>query len=212
MSVVAVTGLVRAPVDRVWSVLTDLPARAEWLSTVYSVELLTPGDFGPGTVWREHRMMPDGDRATEEFRVEECAPIEHFVLSSPGTGADHRLTYTLAPIQTATLSPIHAARPTHSFPLRPSSIVRQPTPSFPRRPPESPDWLAPGMSARFTPGTAVSAVLEGTASGAINRLLALVLGGFAASVVEGALRQDLADLAAEAPLGVDHGVGSATRR
>jgi hypothetical protein len=52
------------------------------------------------------------------------------------------------------------------------------------------------MSARFLPGTEVSAVLEGSATGATNRLLALVLGGFAASVVEGALRQDLTDLAA----------------
>jgi uncharacterized protein YndB with AHSA1/START domain len=167
MSVVAVTRLVQAPIDRVWSVLTDLPARADWLSTVYRVELRTPGDFGPGTVWREHRMMPDGDRVTEEFRVEECAPMERFVLSSPSTGADHRLTYTLAPIQTATLTPI---------PIQAARSAGTPT--------------------RFVAGTEVSAVLEGSASGATNRLLALVLGGFAASVVEGALRRDLADLAA----------------
>jgi uncharacterized protein YndB with AHSA1/START domain len=169
MSVVTATRLVRAPIDRVWSVLTDLPARADWLSTVVSVELLTPGGFGPGTVWREHHAMPGGDRVTEEFRVEQCAPMERFILSSPGTGAGHRLTYTLATIQTATLPPIHA---THSF----------------------------GASARFVAGTEVSAVLEGTPTGATNRLLALVLGGFAASVVEGALRQDLADLAVAATI------------
>jgi uncharacterized protein YndB with AHSA1/START domain len=179
MSTVAVTRLVRAPIDRVWSVLTDLPARADWLSTVYSVEPLTTGDFGPGTVWRESRTMPDGDRVTEEFRVQECAPMERFVLSSPGTGADYRVTYTLAPIQAATFAPIHTAfAASHANRFAPGTSI--------------------GTAARFEPATQVAVVLEGTASGTVSRLLALVLGGFAASVVEGALRRDLADLAAAA--------------
>ena len=44
--------------------------------------------------------------------------------------------------------------------------------------------------------TAVSVVQEGTVTAPYGRLLALVFGGLAARTVEGALRRDLADLAA----------------
>jgi hypothetical protein len=44
--------------------------------------------------------------------------------------------------------------------------------------------------------TAVSVVQEGAVTAPYARLLALVFGGLAARTVEGALRRDLADLAA----------------
>ncbi len=99
MSTVAVTRLVDAPVDDVWTTFTNLGGRCEWLSTVSQVELLTHGEFGAGTVWRETRTMVDGDEVTEEFRVRECAAPERFVVASPGIGADYRMTYTFAPVQ-----------------------------------------------------------------------------------------------------------------
>jgi hypothetical protein len=98
MSTVAVTRLVEAPVHAVWSVFTDLPRRCEWLSTVTEVELLTPGPFGAGTVWRETRTMADGAEITEEFRVRESVVPEKFVVASPGIGADYRMTYTFVPV------------------------------------------------------------------------------------------------------------------
>ena len=98
MSTVAVTRLVEAPVVQVWRVFTDLSRRCEWLSTVTRVELLTPGAFGAGTVWRETRTMADGGEITEEFRVRECAIPERFVVVSPGIGADYRMTYTFVPV------------------------------------------------------------------------------------------------------------------
>ena len=97
MSTVAVTRLIEAQVAEVWRVFTDLPGRRGWLSTVSRVELLTDGPFGPDTVWRETRSLADTE-ITEEFRVVECAIPERFVVSSPGIGAEYRMTYTFVPV------------------------------------------------------------------------------------------------------------------
>ncbi|HET9518485.1 MAG TPA: SRPBCC family protein [Actinoplanes sp.] len=98
MSTVAVTRLIDAPGAQVWRVFTGLSDRAEWLHTVTSVEVLTSGPFGAGTVWRETRTMPDGEAVTEEFRVAECVIGQRFVVSSPGMGADYRMTYTFVAV------------------------------------------------------------------------------------------------------------------
>lgn len=98
MSTVAVTRLVEAPVAAVWRVFTDLPSRCDRLSTVIAVDLLTRGSFGAGTVWRETRTMADGGEITEEFRVDECVVPERFVVTSPGIGAEYRMTYTFVPV------------------------------------------------------------------------------------------------------------------
>jgi hypothetical protein len=98
MSTVAVTRLVEAPLASVWRVFTDLPGRTGWLSTVIAVEVLTPGEFGTGTVWRETRTMPDGAEITEDFRVAACVPGERFDVVSPGIGADYRMSYSFVPV------------------------------------------------------------------------------------------------------------------
>jgi uncharacterized protein YndB with AHSA1/START domain len=149
MSTVAVTRLIDAPVVRVWRVFTDLPARATWLSTVDAIEVMTPGPFGAGTVWRETRTMPGDVQVTEEFTVLRCDAPTRFVVASPGIGADYRMTYTLTPVEVG----------------------------------------------RHRGGTAVTVVQEGAPSAPGGRLLVLVFGGLAARTVEGALRQDLTDLA-----------------
>lgn len=99
MSTVAVTHLIEAPVLEVWRVFTDLPSRCTWLSTVSQVEILSQGPFGTGTVWRETRSMgDDGGEITEEFHVLDCVAPEKFVVTSPGIGADYRMTYKFVPI------------------------------------------------------------------------------------------------------------------
>ena len=100
MSTVAVTRMIEAPVAVVWQVFTDLARRREWLTAVTAVEVQTPGPFGAGTVWRETRQMSDGGEITEEFRVDECVLPERFVVTSPGIGADYRMTYSFVPIVT----------------------------------------------------------------------------------------------------------------
>lgn len=98
MSTVTVSRLVEAPVVDVWRAFTDLAGRCAALSTVERVEVLTTGRFGAGTVWRETRTMPDGGEVTEEFRVVQCQEPECFVVSSPGIGADYRMSYTFTAV------------------------------------------------------------------------------------------------------------------
>lgn len=152
MSTVAVTRLIDAPATRVWRVFTDLPARTGWLSTVEAIEVLTPGPFAAGTAWRETRTTPDGIHVTEEFRVEQAQAPERFTVTSPGIGANYRMTYTFTAVEVGR----HRGR------------------------------------------TLVTVVQEGAPTEAYGRLLALVFGGLAARAVEGALRQDLTDLAVAA--------------
>jgi uncharacterized protein YndB with AHSA1/START domain len=152
MSTVAVTRMIEAPVAEVWQVFTDLGRRRQWLSTVTAVEVLTKAPFGAGATWRETRRMADGGEITEEFRVDECVIPERFVVTSPGIGADYRMTYSFVPI----------------------------------------------LSGRHRGGTMVTVVQDGMATAPAGRFLALIFGGLAAGTAEGALRQDLDDLAAAA--------------
>ncbi|WP_422754344.1 SRPBCC family protein [Micromonospora sp. WMMD708] len=99
MSTVAVTDVIEASAVDVWELLTDLPVRVDWLCTVSSVELLTPGPFGPGTAWRETRTRPDGGDQAEEFLVLTAEPPHRLVLASPGSGVDYRITWTLRAVQ-----------------------------------------------------------------------------------------------------------------
>ncbi|MFI6261220.1 SRPBCC domain-containing protein [Micromonospora sp. NPDC051006] len=94
MSTVAVTRLIEAHAIDVWRLLTDLPGRAG-RNLAGPVELLTPGVFGPGTVWREPRSQPDGSILVEEFCVVEAVPPRLLVLISSGAGVDYRITWTM---------------------------------------------------------------------------------------------------------------------
>ncbi|MEU3454086.1 SRPBCC family protein [Micromonospora sp. NPDC006766] len=99
MSTVAVTQFIEAPAVDLWRLLVDVPARAEWLSTVGTVELLTPGSLATGTSWRETRTRPDGCAQAEEFVVLEAVPPQRLVLTSAGAGMDYQITWTLRTAQ-----------------------------------------------------------------------------------------------------------------
>ncbi|GAB3344188.1 hypothetical protein GCM10027452_15850 [Micromonospora halotolerans] len=99
MSTVTVSAFIEAQDVDVWRLLTDLPARADWLSAVGDVEILTSGDLGAGTAWRETRVRPDGVAEPEEFLVVEAVAPARLVLSSRGAGADYRITWTLRTVE-----------------------------------------------------------------------------------------------------------------
>ena len=94
MSTVEVVRTVDAPVERIWAVFTDLAGRPAVLSSVHDVEVLTEGEFGVGSAWREARQTADGTRVLEELRVVECDPPRRCVVALAGDGVDYRLTYT----------------------------------------------------------------------------------------------------------------------
>jgi uncharacterized protein YndB with AHSA1/START domain len=99
MSTVTVTQFIEAPAVDLWRLLVDLPVRADWLSTVGAVELLTPGPLAAGTAWRETRTRPDGGAQAEEFVVLEAVPPRRLVLASSGPGASYRTIWTLRTAQ-----------------------------------------------------------------------------------------------------------------
>lgn len=101
MSTVTVSAFIEAQDADLWRLLTDLPARADWLSAVDAVEVLggAAGLFGPGTVWRETRARPDGGTEPEEFEVIEAVAPGRLVLGSRGAGADYRITWTLRTVE-----------------------------------------------------------------------------------------------------------------
>jgi hypothetical protein len=99
MSTVTVSAFIEAQDVDVWRLLTDLPARAAWLSAVGAVDVLTPGAFGPGTTWCETRARPDGAAEPEEFLVVEAVAPTRLVLSSRGAGVDYRITWRLRSVE-----------------------------------------------------------------------------------------------------------------
>jgi uncharacterized membrane protein len=92
-----VTRVVPVPVERAWSVFTDLPSRPSWLSEVDSVEVLTSGPFGRGTTWRETRVTRDGETVTEDLVIIAHEPGRSCTMAMVGSEAGH-LTYVFAPI------------------------------------------------------------------------------------------------------------------
>ncbi len=145
-STIEVARLVRAPVEHVWSVFTDLPARAEVMSTVDSVEILSGDGFEIGTTWRETRTLRDAP-VTETLRVVALDPSSYScVIESRGDDEEYRTTYQFIP------------RNGHT-------------------------------RARVRFSTALPERLS-------SRVLVVFFGGMVTRVIEGALRQDLSDLAA----------------
>lgn len=93
-----VTRVIPAPADRVWSIFTDLARRPTWMSEVESVEVLTPGPFGPGTSWRETRRGLDSVLVTEELVITAAKPGRCCTMAMRGASTGS-LTYVFAPIE-----------------------------------------------------------------------------------------------------------------
>lgn len=146
MSRVTVTRSMQAQPNDVWRLLTDVTVRAH---AAPGQVVLTGGEFGPGTAWREVRSQPDGAALIEEFVVVEAVPPHRLVLASPGLGVDYRTTWALRPAR-----------------------------------------------CRGERNTVVTVTQEAIPAGARGRIVAFFLGGLAARAVAGALRRDLAELAA----------------
>jgi carbon monoxide dehydrogenase subunit G len=96
MSEIEVSRTVRAPVERVWEVFTDLSKGAERLSGVEKIEVLNPGDFKVGTTWRETRVV-HGKTAVEQMTVTVCEPPNHYLVEAQSRGTHYRSEFTFTP-------------------------------------------------------------------------------------------------------------------
>jgi carbon monoxide dehydrogenase subunit G len=99
----SLTQHIAAPADKVWAVISDIPASAATLSSIDSIQMLTEGPYAAGTRWKETRTML-GRAETVEMWVAQSEPPTQ--LAAPGLasttvkarqgGADYTTAFTLA--------------------------------------------------------------------------------------------------------------------
>jgi carbon monoxide dehydrogenase subunit G len=97
MSNVTTRRTIQAPAERVWALATDIPRSAQTLSGVNRIEMLSEGDFGPGTRWRETRTM-FGREATEEMWVTEVDPGRAYTVEADSHGAHYVSTFAFTAV------------------------------------------------------------------------------------------------------------------
>jgi uncharacterized protein YndB with AHSA1/START domain len=109
MPTVTVSSHIAAPIDRVFSMFTDLDHVAETVSSIKSIEPLTTGAFHLGTRWRETReVLGRSDSAEMEvtaFEQNRTYTLTHhkagmqieavFDFSPSGDGTDVRIEFGL---------------------------------------------------------------------------------------------------------------------
>ncbi|MCU1530623.1 MAG: hypothetical protein JWO49_194 [Arthrobacter sp.] len=96
----SLTQHIKAPADRVWTVLSDIPGSAATLSSIDSIQMLTDGPYRKGTRWTETRTMM-GRAETVEMEVSQCeAPSPRrggsTTVKARQGGADYTTRFALA--------------------------------------------------------------------------------------------------------------------
>lgn len=92
---------IAAPREQVFAVAADFPNAAQTVRAIQSVEMLTPGPVGPGTRFKETRVI-FGRAASEVMTVREFVPPERYTLlaESHGCRYDSGLTFNVVPTGT----------------------------------------------------------------------------------------------------------------
>jgi carbon monoxide dehydrogenase subunit G len=92
---ISLTQHVNAPADKVWAVISDIPASAATLSGVKAIQMLSDGPYGEGTRWKETRTMM-GRSETVEMWVSQADPPRSTTVKALQGGADYTSRMTLA--------------------------------------------------------------------------------------------------------------------
>ena len=90
------TAVIRAPPERIFSVLADLGQTKQWMPAVQSIDNVTPGPVRVGTAWKETRKA--GKRTMEStIQVALYRPPSQLGLQVDGKAMRGQMTFTLAP-------------------------------------------------------------------------------------------------------------------
>ena len=82
MADISLSRRIDAPIEKVWSAITDLERSAETISSILKIERLGAGSgFDVGTRWRETRKF-FGKQATEEMEVTAIEPLRSYVVKA----------------------------------------------------------------------------------------------------------------------------------
>lgn len=96
MKTVTVRQPCSAPVDVVWRIATDIASLPETMSGITAVEVLSDGEFGVGTRWRETRTMY-GKQASEEMVITATQPGRSYTAEAESAGMRYVTTFTFSP-------------------------------------------------------------------------------------------------------------------
>src|SRR5438445_5341794 len=90
------TAVIRAPPERIFSVVVDLGQTKQWMPAVQSIDNVTPGPVRVGTAWKETRKA--GKRTMEStIQVALYRPPSQLGLQVDGKAMRGQMTFTLAP-------------------------------------------------------------------------------------------------------------------
>ncbi|MDA8016215.1 MAG: SRPBCC family protein [Thermoanaerobaculia bacterium] len=94
MTEISLSRTIAAPRNEVFARLSDFPKAAETISAITRIEMLTEGDVGVGTRFKETRKV-FGREATEEMEVTRFDPPRSYTLEAESHGAHYVSTFTL---------------------------------------------------------------------------------------------------------------------
>ncbi len=96
MSRINISKTIDAPVDRVFSVMSDIPHAEETVSGITKIEMLTDGPVDRGTRWRETRLM-FGREATEELEITRFVPNRSYAVECESCGVHFKTDFRFHP-------------------------------------------------------------------------------------------------------------------
>ena len=119
---VTVLGTINAKPESVFALATNINALTTHYSAIKSAELLTSGEIGVGTRWRETRVM-FGREATEELFYTAFDPPTSFVVSCESHGARYDTTFRFRPYLEGTRVDIEFSATATTIPAKIMSIL-----------------------------------------------------------------------------------------
>lgn len=87
---------INAPIERVYTVMTDLERWPENIEAITKIEKLTEGPVGNGTRFKETRIM-FGKEHTETMTFEDVVPNRGYTLAANSCGVQYASVHTLSP-------------------------------------------------------------------------------------------------------------------
>jgi len=92
MTQVTVQKTIDAPREKVFETFSDLRNADKNVPGILRCEVVTDGEIGVGTRWRETRVM-FGKEHTEEMAIVAFTPQEGYVVSASSHGSDYRTEF-----------------------------------------------------------------------------------------------------------------------
>ena len=93
MAPITTSKQIAAPVELVFDVLSNIPEAADTVSAITQIEMLSSGDMGVGTRWKETRVI-FGKESTEEMGFTEFERPHRYVVEADSCGCHYRTEFT----------------------------------------------------------------------------------------------------------------------